>query len=228
MISSEIFLHQNPYATENGTSPFYQPEFMWYGTPLKIDSKTPLAVSSHDGMLMLLEGTITTLSRRESNNNLYTTGSFATTGHIFGTEWLSDPNQELIVSASDVKVSCIPLAVGTELFKTSAEFRALCLTSEFSRVDKTSRLIDAALDMTMRERLILFLEANQSNGIVNLNHQQIAERLGTYREVATDLLGNLKRTGYLIPSKKSGVIFLAPDSTKIALKLLNEKFEASD
>lgn len=95
----------------------------------------------------------------------------------------------------------LPRELFDRMMAASAAFRASIMASYGRRLDDLMLLVEEVAFRRMDQRLEEWLSERASHGSIRMTHQQIAEELGTAREVISRLLKELERQGRVILSR---------------------------
>ena len=105
-------------------------------------------------------------------------------GHGYRAEAVIEESAEAIM---------VPRRLFDQMMADSAEFRAGIMASYGRRLDDLMLLVEEVAFRRMDERLEQWLAARASNGTIAITHQELADELGTAREVVSRLLKELER-----------------------------------
>ncbi|GGC84446.1 Crp/Fnr family transcriptional regulator [Halopseudomonas salina] len=92
----------------------------------------------------------------------------------------------------------LPRGLFDRMMAASAAFRAGIMTSYGLRLDDLMLLVEEVAFRRMDERLEQWLATRANQGEIHATHQDIAEELGTAREVVSRLLKELERQGRVV------------------------------
>ncbi|WP_206668580.1 Crp/Fnr family transcriptional regulator [Pseudomonas saliphila] len=92
----------------------------------------------------------------------------------------------------------VPRRLFDQMMADSAEFRAGIMASYGRRLDDLMLLVEEVAFRRMDERLEQWLAARASTGMIAITHQELADELGTAREVVSRLLKELERQGRVV------------------------------
>jgi len=159
--------------------------------------------------LLLLEGSVRVQQTSEAGREivLYRVQAgescVLTTACLIGHEEYSAES----IAETRVRAVAIPQALFDELIGSSGEFRKFVFTAFSQRVTNLFRLIEdvafGRIDVRLAQRL---LDLANKDGNVSATHQDIANELGSAREVISRQLGEFQRRGWIRGSR--GVIEL--------------------
>jgi CRP/FNR family transcriptional regulator len=106
------------------------------------------------------------------------------------------------IAETDVEAVAIPRATFDDLIGRSPEFRRFVFTAFSHRVTDLFRIIEdvafSRVDVRLAQRL---LELANTEGHIDLTHQQLAAELGTAREVISRQLNEFQRRGWISTSR---------------------------
>lgn len=91
----------------------------------------------------------------------------------------------------------LPRSLFSQMMAESECFRDGIMASYGSRLDDLMLLVEEVAFRRMDERLQQWLAARTEQGVLSVTHQQIADELGTAREVISRLLKELEKQGRL-------------------------------
>jgi len=92
----------------------------------------------------------------------------------------------------------VPAALFLSLVGRSEAFRHLVFHQFAIRLGGVIELVGSVAFRRLDERLVDFLKQEQCQGKLGLTHQEIADRMGTSREVVSRLLAEFEAKGWLI------------------------------
>ena len=157
-----------------------------------------------DAFLLLISGTIRVQQVSDAGREivLYRVSAgescALTTACLMGYE----DYQAEAIAETDVEAVAIPRATFDDLIARSPEFRRFVFTAFSHRVTDLFRIIEdvafSRVDVRLAQRL---LELANTNGHVDLTHQQLAAELGTAREVISRQLNEFQRRGWISTSR---------------------------
>lgn len=109
------------------------------------------------------------------------------------------PSKAIAISENNTEVMLIPVAILRELFINHQEMRTFVMDLYHKRFDEMITVVDAIAFKSVDYRLILLLKNKQKEGgsIISTTHQQLANELGTAREVVSRLLKQLEKQGFI-------------------------------
>lgn len=110
-------------------------------------------------------------------------------GHGYRAEAVIEESAEAIM---------VPRRLFDQMMADSAEFRAGIMASYGRRLDDLMLLVEEVAFRRMDERLEQWLAARASNGTIAITHQELADELGTAREVVSRLLKELERQNRVV------------------------------
>jgi CRP/FNR family transcriptional regulator len=106
------------------------------------------------------------------------------------------------VAETEVEAVAVPRRIFDELIETSPPFRQLVFTTIARRITDLFRVIEdvafARLDIRVAARLVAL---GDGAGAVRVTHQQLADEIGTAREVVSRQLAELQRRGLIGTSR---------------------------
>jgi CRP/FNR family transcriptional regulator len=117
-----------------------------------------------------------------------------TTSSLMGEE----PIPATVSVEVDTLAVMVPSALFLSLIGRSASFRRLVFGQFVRRLGSVIELVEALAFRRLDERLSEFLVKEQSNRRLGLTHQEIADRLGSSREVISRLLGDFEAQGLVV------------------------------
>ncbi|MDH4981979.1 Crp/Fnr family transcriptional regulator [Hyphomicrobium sp. D-2] len=113
-----------------------------------------------------------------------------------------DDYQAEALAETDVAAVAIPRATFDDIIARSPDFRRFVFTAFSRRVTDLFRVIEevafARIDVRLAQRL---LERANTDGHIELTHQQLAAELGTAREVISRQLNEFQRRGWITTSR---------------------------
>lgn len=95
----------------------------------------------------------------------------------------------------------LPRGMFDQMMAASALFRTEIMASYGRRLDDLMLLVEEVAFRRMDQRLEEWLSARASHGEIRITHQEIAEELGTAREVISRLLKEMERQGRVTLSR---------------------------
>jgi len=107
---------------------------------------------------------------------------------------------EAVVEA-DAEALMLPRELFDRMMAASAAFRASIMASYGRRLDDLMLLVEEVAFRRMDQRLEEWLSARARQGEISVTHQEIAEELGTAREVISRLLKEMERQGRVTLSR---------------------------
>lgn len=153
-----------------------------------------------ESFLLLLDGTVKVAQVSETGREivLYRVNAgescALTTACLMGYE----DYQADGVAETDIRAVAIPRAVFDDLIATSREFRQFVFTAFSRRVTNLFRIIDevafSKFEVRLAQRLLQLADAD---GRVAATHQDLANELGSAREVVTRQLTEFQRRGWI-------------------------------
>lgn len=108
-----------------------------------------------------------------------------------------------VMAMTDVSLLLIPAKDLRTLLSTYEEIRAFVFGSISQRIAAILELIEELVFEKMDRRLFDYIVEKSENGALSVTHQQIANDLGTAREVVSRLLKDFERKGKVILSRGS-------------------------
>lgn len=105
------------------------------------------------------------------------------------------------VTITDVNSLLIPARDFQKLLSNYEEMRAFVFGSISQRLATVLELLSAIVFAKMDQRLFDYLVEKSENGTLSMTHQQIANDLGTAREVVSRLLKDFERKGKVALSR---------------------------
>ncbi|MBL4611817.1 Crp/Fnr family transcriptional regulator [Halopseudomonas sp.] len=107
---------------------------------------------------------------------------------------------EAVVEA-DAEALMLPRELFDRMMAASAAFRASIMASYGRRLDDLMLLVEEVAFRRMDQRLEEWLSTRARQGEISVTHQEIAEELGTAREVISRLLKEMERQGRVTLSR---------------------------
>ncbi|MBS4055768.1 MAG: Crp/Fnr family transcriptional regulator [Bacteroidetes bacterium] len=103
------------------------------------------------------------------------------------------------ITENNTEVLLIPAASLRSWFAEHAEFRQFIMNLFHKRFNEMINVVDAIAFKSMDYRLLRLLKIRQteSGNTINTTHQQLANELGTVREVVSRLLKQLEKQGVI-------------------------------
>lgn len=101
--------------------------------------------------------------------------------------------EAIVEDAAEAMV--LPRELFVRMMAASAAFRASIMASYGRRLNDLMLLVEEVAFRRMDQRLEEWLSARASQGQISVTHQEIAEELGTAREVISRLLKEMERQG---------------------------------
>jgi CRP/FNR family transcriptional regulator len=121
------------------------------------------------------------------------------------------------VAETDVEAVAIPRTVFDDLMAGSKEFRRFVFRAFSVRITNLFRIIDevafSRIDVRLAQRLLLLAEPG---GELTTTHQQLANELGTAREVISRQLHEFQRRGWVTTNRGSLLLTDRAALTKLA------------
>ena len=105
------------------------------------------------------------------------------------------------VVEEDAEALMLPRELFDRMMAASAAFRASIMASYGRRLDDLMLLVEEVAFRRMDQRLEEWLSARARQGEISITHQEIAEELGTAREVISRLLKEMERQGRVMLSR---------------------------
>jgi len=105
------------------------------------------------------------------------------------------------MAITDVSSLMIPAKDFRSLLFTYEEMRAFVFGAMSQRLVTILELISEVVFMKMDERLFDYLVEKSQDGVLSMTHQQIANDLGTAREVVSRLLKDFEKEGKIVLSR---------------------------
>jgi CRP/FNR family transcriptional regulator len=110
----------------------------------------------------------------------------------------SDPFPATVLAEAPTRAVLVPPELFLSLVGRSASFRRLVFGQFTRRLGSVIELVEALAFRRLDERLAEFLNQEQCDRRLGLTHQEIADRLGTSREVVSRLLKDFESRGWLV------------------------------
>ncbi len=149
---------------------------------------------------LVLKGSlrVSKMTKNSKQISLYTIGPGEccplTTSSLMG----GDPFPATVSVEIDTDAVMVPSALFLSLIGRSISFRRLVFGQFARRLGSVIELVEALAFRRLDERLTEFLLKEQCDRRLGLTHQEIADRLGTSREVISRLLGDFESQGLLV------------------------------
>jgi len=153
-----------------------------------------------ENFLLLLEGVIRVQQSSESGREIVLYRVFAgescalTTACLMGYE----EYQAEGIAETRIRAVAIPRSLFDELIATSREFRQFVFTAFSRRVTNLFRVIEevafSRIDVRLAQKLI---ELAKTGGHISATHQELANELGSAREVISRQLNEFQRRGWI-------------------------------
>jgi CRP/FNR family transcriptional regulator len=159
-----------------------------------------------DSFLLLLDGTVRVSQVSESGREIVLYRVRAGESCALTTACLMsyEDYQADGIAETDVKAVAIPRAVFDDLIATSREFRLFVFTAFSRRVTNLLRLIEdvafSRFEVRLAQRLVALADADRR---VTATHQDLANELGSAREVVSRQLTEFQRRGLIRVSRGS-------------------------
>lgn len=153
-----------------------------------------------ENFLLLLNGTIRVQQVSESGREIILYRVSAGESCALTTACLLSYEDYLAeaIAETDIKAVAVPRATFDELIAQSAEFRRFVFTAFSTRVTNLFRVIDdiafQRMDIRLAERIVAMTADNARAAITQ---QQLANELGTAREVVSRILNEFQRRGWI-------------------------------
>jgi CRP/FNR family transcriptional regulator len=163
--------------------------------------------------LLLLDGTIRVQQTSESGREIVLYRVHAGESCVLTTACLMgyEEYQAEGIAETSVRAVAIPRTLFDELIASSGEFRRFVFTAFSHRVTDLFRLIEevafARIDVRLAQRLLALVD---ERGSVAATHQEIANELGSAREVISRQLQEFQRRGWIKGTR--GVIELVDEA----------------
>ena len=156
------------------------------------------------GMLFLIDGTVRVHQRSDNGRDIVLyrviggescvmTTAFLFTHHSYMAEGIA----ETAVMAAEV-----PRRTFEDLVSESPEFRDFVLAAYSHRMVDLFQVIDnvvfGRVDLRLAERLVQLAD---EHGVARMTHQDMADELGTAREVVSRLLNEFRKRGWIEPGR---------------------------
>ena len=151
------------------------------------------------GAPLVLEGSLQVSKAAEGRQiRLYSLGPgeccSLTTSCLMG----DDPFPAAVTAEAPSRAVLVPPELFLSLVGRSVSFRKLVFTQFTRRLGTVIELVNSLAFRRLDERLVEFLNKEQCDRRLSLTHQEIADRMGTSREVVTRLLKDLETKGWLV------------------------------
>ena len=157
-----------------------------------------------ENFLLLLEGTIRVQQVSDSGREIVLYRVAAGESCALTTACLLSYEDYLAeaIAETGIRAVAIPRATFDDLIAQSASFRRFVFTAFSTRVTNLFRVIDDVafhrMDIRLAERIVAMMGKDKR---VTITHQQLANELGTAREVVSRILNEFQRRGWLISGR---------------------------
>lgn len=157
-----------------------------------------------ENFLLLLEGTIRVQQISESGREIVLYRVTAGESCALTTACLLSYEDYLAeaIAETDIRAVAIPRVTFDELMGQSANFRRFVFTAFSTRVTNLFRVIDDVafnrMDIRLADRIVAMMGKDNR---VSITHQQLANELGTAREVVSRILNEFQRRGWLVSGR---------------------------
>lgn len=125
-----------------------------------------------------------------------------------------DYSAEAVVE-QDARIVLLPRATFMDLLDTDPAFRRLVFSAFARRMQSTMHMLERVAFQPVDARLAAFLLSRQGDGPLELTQQDIANAIGSAREVVSRRLDAMKRRGWLT-QERGRVTILNPDALRLA------------
>ena len=120
-------------------------------------------------------------------------GCILTTASIFN----NLPFPAMAETITDCKIITFPARLLLTYFDNNAAWRKFIFSLLLNKMATLVTMVDDLAFQKLDGRLLSWLNNNQQNSIINLTHQEIAEQLGSTREVISRSLKTLEKKGFI-------------------------------
>ena len=125
-----------------------------------------------------------------------------------------DYSAEAVVEA-DAQVVLLPRATFLEMLDSDKGFRNVVFSAFAQRMQSTMHILERVAFQHVDARLAEFLLSRSDNGEVQATQQDIANAIGSAREVVSRRLDAMKRRGWLA-HERGRITILKPDALRVA------------
>jgi CRP/FNR family transcriptional regulator len=156
------------------------------------------------GMLFLIEGTVRVHQQSENGRDIVLYRVTGGESCVMTTACLFTHHSYMAegIAESDVTAAEVPRRTFEDLVSDSPEFRDFVLAAYSHRIVDLFQVIDnvvfGRVDLRIAERLIQLAD---ENGVASMTHQDMADELGTAREVVSRLLNEFRKRGWIEPGR---------------------------
>ncbi|MBT8425542.1 MAG: Crp/Fnr family transcriptional regulator [Silicimonas sp.] len=119
------------------------------------------------------------------------------------------------MAETDARLVLLPRAIFLELLDSDAGFRRLVFQAFAGRMQSTMHLLERVAFHPLDARLAAFLVARAEDGAVSATQQEIANAIGSAREVVSRRLDAMGRRGWLTHAR-GRVTILREDALRLA------------
>lgn len=166
------------------------------------------------GMLFLIEGTVRVHQQSENGRDIVLYRVTGGESCVMTTACLFTHHSYMAegIAETDVIAAEVPRRTFEDLVSDSPEFRDFVLAAYSHRIVDLFQVIDnvvfGRVDQRIAERLIQLAD---ENGVASMTHQDMADELGTAREVVSRLLNEFRKRGWIEP-RRGQVKLLDPEA----------------
>ncbi|MCC5872330.1 MAG: Crp/Fnr family transcriptional regulator [Gammaproteobacteria bacterium] len=166
------------------------------------------------GMLFLIEGTVRVHQQSENGRDIVLYRVTGGESCVMTTACLFTHHSYMAegIAETDVIAAEVPRQTFEDLVSDSPEFRDFVLAAYSHRIVDLFQVIDnvvfGRVDLRIAERLIQLAD---ENGVASMTHQDMADELGTAREVVSRLLNEFRKRGWIEP-RRGQVTLLDPEA----------------
>jgi len=166
------------------------------------------------GMLFLIEGTVRVHQQSENGRDIVLYRVTGGESCVMTTACLFTHHSYMAegIAETDVIAAEVPRQTFEDLVSDSPEFRDFVLAAYSHRIVDLFQVIDnvvfGRVDLRIAERLIQLAD---ENGVASMTHQDMADELGTAREVVSRLLNEFRKRGWIEP-RRGQVKLLDPEA----------------
>lgn len=125
-----------------------------------------------------------------------------------------DYSAEAVVEA-DAQVVLLPRATFLEMLDSDKAFRNVVFSAFAQRMQSTMHILERVAFQPVDARLAEFLLSRADSGEVQATQQDIANAIGSAREVVSRRLDAMKRRGWLA-HERGRITILKPDALRVA------------
>ena len=156
------------------------------------------------GMLFLIDGTVRVHQQSDTGRDIVLYRVTGGESCVMTTACLFTHHSYMAegVAETDVTAAEVPRRTFEDLVSDSPEFRDFVLAAYSHRIVDLFQVIDSVVfgrvDLRIAERLVQLAD---ENGVATMTHQDMADELGTAREVVSRLLNEFRKRGWIEPGR---------------------------